>query len=76
MDKLKQTIFHDRTERFCRKNKDGSFSFILRCHKDYKLNIFMNVFSVETPLKYQYTRGDFAYYKVSMKIDKPVIRYC
>lgn len=75
MERLKSSIFHDRTKQFCVNNNDGSFDFILRAHKNYEINVCISIDGEETPLAPSGTRGSFAYYSVKVRTDKPVVRY-
>lgn len=79
MEKQYNSLFHDRTERFCRLKRNQKYSFTLRCANDDSISVLMCVNGSKNVDEYKMTldRVDkgFAYYECEPFISDKVISY-
>ena len=79
MEKFKEALFHDGTERFCKYNKKtGLYTIILRTEAMSVENAYIAINDSNTYMKMEYCKniGEFDYYMVRLSLKEgEIIRY-
>ena len=76
MNRQKEALFHDGTDRFCRYDEEtGTYTFVLRTAAGEVNEAFLCIDNTEIKMYCEKHEGSFDYFSVSAALEKKLIRY-
>ena len=76
MNRQKEALFHDGTNRFCRYNEEtGTYTFVLRTLAGEVNEAFLCIGNTEMEMHCEKHEGSFDYFSVNIALPKKVIKY-